>query len=293
MSFAFVAQIILSGLAQGGLYALGALGLTIIYNATEVLNFAEGPLGALAAFATWGLMSSVHLSYSVSTLVAMALSFAIGIIAQVFVLDRIREATALMQTVATLGMFMLVEGVLGVIFGFSPVSIPSFDIFRSLLVDGLVLPPQDQTILLTLTITVLVLAFFVRYGKAGLAMRAIVQNDYAVQLMGVPVSRIKSVAWGIGCLLGALTAVLAAPITAITPGMMNSIVVYAFASAIIGGFGSLTGAVVGGLLLGVSNNLIEAFLAPQISMSFVFGIVALVLTIRPSGLFGRQLVQKV
>jgi branched-chain amino acid transport system permease protein len=111
--------------------------------------------------------------------------------------------------------------------------------------------------------------------------------------MGIPIRRVLSLAWGVGVLLAAVAAILAAPTTSVTPNMMDTIVVYAFVAAILGGFGSLVGAVVGGLALGVIVNMIDAFFAPELVMSVVFGLLLLVLYVKPDGLFGRKTVQKV
>lgn len=293
LSFSFIAQVMLSGLAQGGLYALAALGLVIIYNATDVLNFAEGPLGAVGAFLAWKLTAALHLPFAAALLLALLFAFCLGMLAQMLIFGRMRQTTTMMQTVATLGLFMFVEGLLGLIFGFNPKALEAPAVFRPRQLGELVLQSQDQLILAIVLVSAVGLVLFFRHSRVGLAMRGIVQNGYAIRLMGVPVGRIKAFAWGAGCMLGALTAMLAAPITAITPDMMNPLVVYAFAAAIVGGFGSLPGALIGAILLGVFNNLVQALVAPELSLTFVFLLVAAVLALRPSGLFGRQLVQKV
>ena len=124
-------------------------------------------------------------------------------------------------------------------------------------------------------------------------MRAITENPYAAQLMGIPVSRVLAIAWGVGVMLSAVAAILAAPTTSVTPNMMDTIVVYGFVAAIVGGFGSMAGALVGGLILGVVVNMIDAFLAPELAMSIVFALLLVVLYVKPDGLFGRVQVQKV
>ena len=124
-------------------------------------------------------------------------------------------------------------------------------------------------------------------------MRAITENRYAARLMGIPVGRLLAAAWGAGVMLSAVVAVLAAPTTSVTPNMMDTIVVYGFVAAILGGFGSMWGALVGGLLLGIVVNMIDAFVAPELAMSIVFGLLILVLYVKPDGLLGRATVQKV
>jgi branched-chain amino acid transport system permease protein len=158
---------------------------------------------------------------------------------------------------------------------------------------GLVLRPQDIVQLALLIALGVALAVLFGATKLGLGMRAITENAYAARLMGIPIGRVLGTAWGVGVLLAAVAAILAAPTTSVTPNMMDTIVVYGFIAAILGGFGSMIGAVVGGLILGVIVNLIDAFLAPELVMSIVFGLLLVVLYVRPDGLFGRRIVQKV
>jgi branched-chain amino acid transport system permease protein len=293
MDIIYVLQIAVSGLTQGCLYALVALALVVIFNASGVLNFAEGAMGMAGAYVAWMLFANYGVSYHLSFLAALVLSFALGVIVQLFLLGRMRGASSLMQIVATLGLFMFLEGMFGLFFGYNPRLLPQPTSLSPLMIGELVLPPDTILGLAILGGVGGALALLFKRTQFGLAMRAITQNEYAARLMGLRVGRILALTWGLGVLLGAAAAILAAPLTSLTPNMMDTIVVYAFAAAIIGGFGSLIGAVTGGLLLGVVNNLIVAFLAPEFSMSFVFLLLLLVLYIKPDGFFGQRTVQKV
>ena len=293
MDIIYVLQIAVSGLTQGCLYALVALALVVIFNASGVLNFAEGAMGMAGAYVAWMLFANDGVSYHLSFLAALVLSFALGVIVQLFLLGRMRGASSLMQIVATLGLFMFLEGMFGLFFGYNPRLLPQPTSLSPLMIGELVLPPDTILGLAILAGVAGALALLFKRTQFGLAMRAITQNEYAARLMGLRVGRILALTWGLGVLLGAAAAILAAPLTSLTPNMMDTIVVYAFAAAIIGGFGSLIGAVTGGLLLGVVNNLIVAFLAPEFSMSFVFLLLLLVLYIKPDGFFGQRTVQKV
>lgn len=293
MDIIYVLQIAVSGLTQGCLYALVALALVVIFNASGVLNFAEGAMGMAGAYVAWMLFANDGVSYHLSFLAALVLSFALGVIVQLFLLGRMRGASSLMQIVATLGLFMFLEGMFGLFFGYNPRLLPQPTSLSPLMIGELVLPPDTILGLAILAGVAGALALLFKRTQFGLAMRAITQNEYAARLMGLRVGRILALTWGLGVLLGAAAAILAAPLTSLTPNMMDTIVVYAFAAAIIGGFGSLIGAVTGGLLLGVVNNLIVAFLAPEFSMSFVFLLLLLVLYIKPDGFFGQRTGQKV
>jgi branched-chain amino acid transport system permease protein len=289
----YLLQISLAGLAQGSLYALTALGLVVIYNASTVVNFAHGAMGMAATYVAYVLITALHVAFPLAFLGALAAAFVLGVAVQKFLLGRLGGAPVLTQIVVTLGLFMFLEGVLGLIFGYNPRPMPPPIAIAPVAIAGLVLRPQDIVQLALLLALGAALAALFGATKLGLGMRAITENPYAARLMGVPVGRVLGTAWGIGVLLAAVAAILAAPTTSVTPNMMDTIVVYGFIAAILGGFGSLVGAVVGGLVLGVIVNWIDAFLAPELAMSVVFGLLLLVLYIRPDGLFGRKSVQKV
>ncbi|MEO9136782.1 MAG: branched-chain amino acid ABC transporter permease [Casimicrobiaceae bacterium] len=289
----YLLQISLAGLAQGSLYALTALGLVVIYNASTVVNFAHGAMGMAATYVAYVLITTLHVPFPLAFLGALAAAFVLGVVVQKFLLGRLSGAPVLTQIVVTLGLFMFLEGVLGLVFGYNPRPMPPPIAIAPVTLAGLVLRPQDIVQIALLVALSAALAALFGATKLGLGMRAITENAYAARLMGIPVGRVLGTAWGIGVLLAAVAAILAAPTTSVTPNMMDTIVVYGFIAAILGGFGSLVGAVIGGLILGVIVNWIDAFLAPELAMSIVFGLLLLVLYIRPDGLFGRKTVQKV
>ncbi len=289
----YLLQISLAGLAQGSLYALTALGLVVIYNASTVVNFAHGAMGMAATYVAYVLISELHVPVPLALLGAIVAAFILGAAVQALLLERLNGAPILTQVVVTLGLFMFLEGVLGLAFGYNPRPMAPPIAIAPVTLAGLVLRPQDIVQLVLLVALGLALAALFGATKLGLGMRAITENAYAARLMGIPVGRVLGTAWGLGVLLAAVAAILAAPTTSVTPNMMDTIVVYGFIAAIVGGFGSLVGAVVGGLILGVIVNMIDAFLAPELAMSIVFGLLLLVLYVRPDGLFGRKAVQKV
>jgi branched-chain amino acid transport system permease protein len=286
-------QIALAGLAQGCLYALVALGLVVISNTSGVLNFAQGAMGMAVTYVAWFLLTSAHVNFWLAIAVAAVAAFLLGVLAQVLLLNRLRGASDMTQIVLTLGLAMLIEGLIGLAFGYNPRPMAFPLSVTPLLIGPIVLRPQDIVNLAFLIVLSLALAVLFKRTTLGLTMRSITQNAYAARLMGVPVERILSFAWGCGVLLGGIATVLAAPTTSVTPDMMNSILIYGFAGAIMGGFGSLVGACAGGLTLGIVNNFIVAFLSPELSMSFIFALLLAVLYVKPDGLFGRKTVRKV
>lgn len=289
----YLLQIALAGLAQGSLFALTALGLVMIYNASSVVNFAHGAMGMAATYVAYVLIEQVGVPFPLAFAAALVAAFVLGVVVQMLFLGRLRNAPLMSQVVVTLGLFMLIQGLVGLAFGYNPRRMTESISLAPVILDGLVLRPQDVLELALLVVLGIALATFFAATKIGLGMRAITENRYAARLMGIPVGRLLATAWGVGILLSAVVAVLAAPMTSVTPNMMDTIVVYGFVAAIVGGFGSMWGALVGGLLLGIVVNMIDAFVAPELAMSIVFGLLLLVLYVKPDGLLGRATVQKV
>ncbi|HJU24715.1 MAG TPA: branched-chain amino acid ABC transporter permease [Casimicrobiaceae bacterium] len=289
----YLLQIALAGLAQGSLFALTALGLVMIYNASSVVNFAHGAMGMAATYVAYVLIARWQVPFPLAFVAALVAAFVLGVVVQALLLARLRNASLMSQVVVTLGLFMLLEGLLGIAFGYNPRPMSESISIKPVILGNLVLRPQDVLQLALLLILGIALATLFAATKVGLGMRAITENPYAARLMGIPVGRVLATAWGVGVMLSAVAAILAAPTTSVTPNMMDTIVIYGFVAAIVGGFGSMVGALVGGLILGVVVNVIDAFLAPELAMSIVFGLLIVVLYVKPDGLLGRVQVQKV
>lgn len=287
------AQFVLSGLGQGAIFALVALGIVVIYNATQIVNFAHGAMGTAGAYAAWFCAQRLHLPVPVSAAISMVAAFVFGVAVEAFVVRRIRSSATLTQMVVTIGISMLLTGALGLAAGFDPKALNELVPLDSIVYHGFIVRPQDAIDLLLLA--VLVAAFVAVYRKStiGLGMRAIASDAFAARLAGVPLDRVLAIAWGLGVALAAAAAVLAAPSATLTPTMMETIVVYGFVAAIVGGFGTVTGAVAGGLTVGVVDELFKAYLAPELSLSCVFALLVVVLWLRPSGFFGREAARRV
>jgi branched-chain amino acid transport system permease protein len=286
-------QIVVSGLAQGSLYALAALGIVVIFNASQVVNFAHGAMAALAAYLTWLLLTHAHLPYPLAAAAAVAAAFAFGYAVDAVLLRRVVDASPLTQIVVTLGLLMFITGAIGFAFGYDPRSLPELVNFPSVQAGPVLLLASDAFALLVLVVLVALLLALFRRTKVGLAMRALTQDFFAARLVGIPVARILALAWGIGIALAGVAGILAVPSTTLTPAMMDTLVIYGFVAAVVGGFGTIWGAVIGGLLLGIIDNLIKTYLAPELSLSVIFALLLIVLYVRPNGIFGRAAVRKV
>jgi branched-chain amino acid transport system permease protein len=221
----YLLQITLAGLAQGSLFALTALGLVMIYNASSVVNFAHGAMGMAATYVAYVLIARWQVPFPLAFVAALIAAFVLGVIVQALLLARLRNASLMSQVVVTLGLFMLLEGLLGIGFGYNPRPMSESISIKPVILGNLVLRPQDVLQLALLLILGIALAALFAATKVGLGMRAITENPYAARLMGIPVGRVLATAWGVGVMLSAVAAILAAPTTSVTPNMMDTIVV--------------------------------------------------------------------
>lgn len=287
-------QIIVSGLIFGCIYALAALGLVLIFKTTEVANFAHGEMAMLTTFVSYVFLTSYGFPYLVSLVLALLFATIFGLFVYFVFMKRVQSAPHLNQVVLTLGLFMVFNGVAGIIWGYQPSSFPEAfhgDPFEI----GGVFISLNEIFVVILTL-ILMLGFFVlfRFTKLGLAMRAASQDTMASELMGIKVSGVFMGAWAIGTALGGIGGMMTAPVTFLSPNMMSEVLILAFAGAVLGGFISLPGAVFGGLLIGVIENLISYYIAPELKIVFVFLLILIVLYIRPQGIFGgAKIIKKV
>lgn len=287
-------QIIVSGLIFGCIYALAALGLVLIFKTTEVANFAHGEMAMLTTFVSYVFLSSYGLPYLVSLVLALIFAVIFGIVVYFLFMKRVQSAPHLNQVVLTLGLFMIFNGVAGIIWGYQPTSFP--EAFKG---DphkiGSIFISSNEIFMAVLTFILMLLFFLIfRFTKAGLGMRAASQDIMASQLMGIKVTTVFMSAWAIGAALGGIAGMMTAPVTFLSPNMMSEVLIIAFAGAVLGGFTSLPGAVIGGLIIGVFENLVSYYIAPEMKLVFVFLLIILVLYVRPQGIFGgAKIVKKV
>ncbi|WP_338452731.1 branched-chain amino acid ABC transporter permease [Niallia oryzisoli] len=287
-------QIIVSGLIVGCIYALAALGLVLIYKTTEVVNFAHGEMAMLSTFISFVFLTNFGYSYLVSLILALIFAAISGLFVYLVFMKKVQSAPHLNQVVLTLGLFMVFNGIAGIIWGYKPASFPEAVNGDSFQVGGVHISANELFVAgITFALMLLFFIFF-RFSKLGLAMRACSQDMMASQLMGIKVSVVFMGAWAVGTILGGIAGIMTAPITFLSPNMMSEVLILAFAGAVLGGFVSLPGAVIGGLVIGVFENLVSYYIAPEMKIVFVFLLILIVLYIRPQGIFGgAKIVKKV
>lgn len=287
-----LAQQIISGLATGSLYALAALGLVLIFKTSDVVNFAQGEMAMFGTFVAFTLLTTAGLPYFGAFLLALVFAAIFGAGIERVVLRPLNKAPLISVLIATLGLYQIINGVAGWIWGYEMQPFPEAVQGDPIRMGGIVFTlPNLVNIGVALTAMLLFFLLF-RYSILGVAMRAVAENRTAAKLMGVPTDRVLALTWGLGGILAAAAGILIAPVTNLDINMMASMQIKAFTAAVLGGFTSLPGAVVGGLALGVLENLVSQW-NPQLQTPFAFGLIVLVLVIRPAGLLGTIQKKKV
>ncbi|HEX9362898.1 MAG TPA: branched-chain amino acid ABC transporter permease [Candidatus Dormibacteraeota bacterium] len=288
-------QQVVSGLAIGGIFASLALALVLIYNAMGLVNFAQGEMAMLATFVAYALINR-GISYWIVFPITLVLAFGGGIAIQRLVIRPVERAPILTLVIITLGLATLINGLAGFIFGYVPHSFPSP--FSSETVDlfGVFVSFRDLGVIGVSGLVLLGVYLLLQRTTIGLTLRAAAHHPEASRLLGVQVSWMLALGWGLASAVGAVSGIMVAPILLLEPNMMQTIIIYAFAAAVLGGIESPLGAVVGGLVVGVTINLAGAYMpgvGGDLQLAVGLAIIIAVLLIRPNGLFGRAAVRRV
>jgi branched-chain amino acid transport system permease protein len=290
-----LAQQVVSGLATGSIIASMALALVLIYRSMNVINFAQGEMAMFSTFIAWSLIKH-GMPVWAAFILTIAISFAGGVAVERIVVRPVEGKSPLAIVIITLGLLITFNGLAGWIWGYDVHSFPSPFPQKSIVAGGVSFSAQDVGVIATSFVLLAALWLFFARTKTGLAMRAAAMYPSESRVLGIRVGMMLALGWGLAAAAGALAGVMIAPIVFLEPNMMEGIVVYAFAAAVLGGLESPLGAVVGGLILGVALNLMGtyvSFIGTDLRLPAAFVIIVLVLLVRPSGLFGRQSVTRV
>jgi branched-chain amino acid transport system permease protein len=284
-------QQLASGIAMGGIYACLGLALVMIYQSTHHINFAQGEMAMFSTFIAF-LLLKWGLPYWAAALGTLAFGFIGGFAIERLVLRPLGDVPELSIIVVFIGLFVGINSMAGWVFGHQLTPFPSpfpDKVFGSTLVSG----HEIGTIVVVLVVMGLLFAFL-RFTKAGLAMRASAENPVSARLAGIPVSLMLSLGWGLSALIGAVAGLMVAPVVFLEPNMMGGVLIYAFAAALLGGIDNPWGAVAGGLIVGVVENLAGTYVVgTELKLTLALLLIVGVLLIRPSGIFGRKLVARV
>jgi branched-chain amino acid transport system permease protein len=288
---AFLHQL-LSGLANGGLYASLALALVMVYQATHHINFAQGELAMFSTYIAWTLMDA-GFPYWAAFFVTLGVSFLLGVFIQSVILRPVQNASFFSVVIVFIGLLIIFNSLAGWIFTYSVKTFPSPFPTRAGLIGNYLSGHEVGMIGVTLVILLLVFAFF-RFTSLGLAMRGAAQNPISSRLVGIRVGRMLALGAGLAAAIGAVAGIMAAPILYLEPNMMSGILLYGFAGAVLGGIDNPWGAALGGAIVGVLENLAGAYVVgTELKLSVALILIIGVLVVRPSGLFGRFVVTRV
>lgn len=277
---------ITAGLATGCVYGLIGLALVVIHRSTHHINFAQGEMAMFSTYAAWALIQA-GLSFWPTFALVIALSFALAALLEKAVIRRLQRSGPIATVSAFIGLFMIIHSVAGHLWGHEVRQFPSP--FPDLaLAGGLVSGHQIGMAAITLVLLVLLWAFF-KFTRVGLAMKASVQNPESARLSGISTANMFALGWGLAAAIGAVAGMLIAPQLYLDPHMMSGVLIYGLAAALLGGIDSPPGAVLGGLIVGVAENLLGAYVTgTELKLTVALVLIVGVLLLRPQGLIGRK-----
>ena len=288
---AFLHQIF-AGLANGGIYASVGLALVMIHRATHHLNFAQGEMATFSTFIAWALINSGW-PYWAAFFATVAISFALGRIIQRTILKPVEKAPVLTNVIVFVGLLVIFNALAGWFFDHTIKSFPSPFPKGAFLQTKYFSAHEMGSILVMLAVLAALYAFF-QFTPLGLAMRAAAQNPESARLVGVRVSWMLGIGWGLAAAIGAIAGMMVAPIVFLDPNMMGGILLYGFAAALLGGIDNPWGAVIGGFIVGVLENLLGAYvIGTELKLTVALLLIVGTLTLKPDGLFGKAVVTRV
>jgi branched-chain amino acid transport system permease protein len=283
---------VFSGIATGGIYASLALALVMIYQATHHVNFAQGEMAMFSTYIALTLIE-VGVPYWGAFIITVVASFAMGAVIQRVLMNPMRDAPVLASVGIFIGLLLIFNSVAGWLFTYTLKPFPTPFGGGAPLFGGFVSRHELGSTAVTLAVLLTVWAFF-RFTRLGLAMRAAAYNPASSRLVGIPVGQMLALGWGLAAAIGAIAGMMIAPIVFLDPNMMSGVLLYAFAGALLGGITNPMGAVIGGFLVGVIENIGGAYLVgTELKLSLALVIIVVVLIGRPAGLFGRTVVSRV
>ena len=284
-------QQVFAGLANGGIYASVALALVMIYQSTHHINFAQGEMAMFSTYIAWALVQSGW-PYWWAFLATVLISFVGGLVIQRVILRPVEKAPILTNVIVFIGLLVIFNSLAGWIFDHTIKVFPSP--FPKAGTAGGLISGHDLGSIAVMLVVLAALYSFFRFTSVGLAMRAAAQNPDSARLVGIRVSWMLGLGWGLSAAIGAVAGMMVAPVVYLDPNMMGGILLYGFAAALLGGIDNPWGAVLGGFIVGVLENLLGAYvIGTELKLTMALVLIVTILTIRPNGLFGKSVVTRV
>lgn len=290
-------QLLLSGIAQGCVYGLVAIGFVVIYKATEMVNFAQGDIMMLGAFITITLINHLQWNYFLAVVTAIGVMGLVGLTLERGLLRRMIGESPFAVLMVTIGLGFVLRSVAGMIWGHNPRSIVTPYTEQTLQFGAVVFPVADLVVVAATVVLCGLTFLFFRYTRFGIAMQATSQNQLAAYYVGIPVKRVVAASWALAAAIAAIAGILLLPLKSVYPEVGLILGIKAFAAAIVGGFGSLPGAMVGGLAIGLveifTKYWVDGRVGFSVSETSVYILLLVMLIVRPSGLFASLQKKKV
>ncbi len=287
-------QQVLAGLATGGIYASLALALVMIYQATELVNFAQGEMAMFSTYIAWTFIDA-GVPFWPAFLLTISVSFIAGIVIERLIIRPVEKSPVLALVIVFIALLVIFNSLAGWIYSYTIKDFPSPFPDRPFMGNVYIGAHDMGAIGVTLVVLMLIYLFF-RFTPLGLAMRAAAQNPESSRLVGIRVGWMLALGWGLAAAVGAVAGMMVAPSLFLEPNMMGGVLLYAFAAALLGGIHSPGGAVFGGFFVGVLENLVGTyvpFIGNELKLTVALAIIIGVLVVKPSGLFGKTVVQRV
>jgi branched-chain amino acid transport system permease protein len=282
---------VISGIANGAVYGLVGLGLVIIFRSTDVMNFAMASMAALASFVALSLFGA-GVPLVIALLGAVLFAAVSGLAVREVLIRPLGEGRLFAALVVTMGFSLIVEHVISSVWGEQPRSFPRV-VHGTVAIGSSRLTLQDVLIIVVAGLAMAGVAYLFTRTPLGAAMRAVAESSDTATVLGVNAQKVARIAWVLGLALATVGVVLYAPKSGLTPVVLAPVLFRAFAGIFLGGLTSMVGAVVGGLIIGVLDNLAASYVSASFRDTFVFTIAVLVLLVRPQGIFGRPTFQRV
>jgi branched-chain amino acid transport system permease protein len=285
-------QFVVAGLTTGAIYALAALGFSLIYNASGVINFAQGDFLMLGGMVCAAMLAT-HLPYALAVAGAVVTTVIVGVLLYQFAIKPAGDANVVSLIIITIGASIFTQGIVQITLGKNQQVLPPFSGDRSLHFLGAFVLPQSLWMFGVAALMVAVCAIFFRLTLLGKAMLAVAANKVAAQAVGIPTTRILRLSFGLSALLGSIAGVVAAPITTSVYDIGLMLGMKGFVAATLGGLGSGAGAVVGGLLVGLLEALFAGYVSSAYKDAAPFVLIIVILLVMPHGLFGARVTDRV
>ncbi len=282
-----IVQQVINGVTMGGVYVLIALGLTTVFGILGIAHFAHGSVSMFGGYITFFFVATQGLPLLVAILLAMLVGLLVGILIEFLAYRQVRDASHINAFIVALGLTMMVEGVNLELFGADQLVIPT-DFSRVFVLGGVTLPELRLYVILAAIGLVAAMTLFVEYTRTGQAIRAVAQNRDAAILMGVNINAIPVIVFGMSTMLGVAAGVMVGSLFALAPGVGEGLVIKGFAVLILGGLGSIPGAILGGFVLGITEALAAGFISSAYKDVIAFVVMIAVLLFRPQGLLGKK-----